>query len=143
MAFLIYLVKPLSVKMSITDDYLLAGRRTQLECLSFGSRPPAQLTWWKEGKKINTSVESVDDNGNWTLSKLLYIPISQDDHKQIVCQAENVNLKGLQIRDTLSFDIFCKHILFCLPFFSYWCPSLIQLRNTAFCVIIAQILYIL
>lgn len=38
---------------------LSAGRKHELLCQSSGSRPPAVITWWRDGQRLDTTTETV------------------------------------------------------------------------------------
>ncbi|CAH1399329.1 unnamed protein product [Nezara viridula] len=52
-------VKPLEVKIQDSNQPLSAGRLYNLPCTSTGSRPPAQLTWWKGDHRLDKTKETV------------------------------------------------------------------------------------
>ena len=45
-------VKPLGVEIISRDQPLSVGRKSELWCKTMGARPPATITWWLGGKKI-------------------------------------------------------------------------------------------
>lgn len=50
--------------MSVTilsNDHtpLSAGRKYDINCITVGSRPPAKLSWYMNGKKLNNHTEKV------------------------------------------------------------------------------------
>ena len=50
-----YLVKPIDVEIVNARHTLIAGREVELICESRGSRPPAQLTWFKDNLELSDS----------------------------------------------------------------------------------------
>ncbi|KAK9743682.1 CD80-like C2-set immunoglobulin domain [Popillia japonica] len=52
-------VGPLDVKILGANQPLSAGRRYDLLCQSSGSRPPATITWWKNGQRLERTKETV------------------------------------------------------------------------------------
>ncbi|KAK9509627.1 hypothetical protein O3M35_006895 [Rhynocoris fuscipes] len=52
-------VKPLDVRILAANQPLSVGRRYDLRCQSTGSRPPAKLTWWKNGLRLDRTKETV------------------------------------------------------------------------------------
>ena len=50
-----YLVKPIDVEIVNARHTLIVGREVELTCESRGSRPPAQLTWFKDNKELSHS----------------------------------------------------------------------------------------
>lgn len=53
-------VGPLDVKIVGANQPLSAGRRYDLLCQSSGSRPPASITWWKNGQRFERTKETVN-----------------------------------------------------------------------------------
>lgn len=53
-------VKPMSVTiLSNEHTPLSAGRKYDINCITVGSRPPAKLSWYMNGKKLNNHTEKV------------------------------------------------------------------------------------
>ena len=55
-----YLVKPIDVEIVNARHTLTVGREVELSCESRGSRPPAQLTWYKDNQELSNSRYSID-----------------------------------------------------------------------------------
>lgn len=45
-------MKPEKVSIVQFDKHMSAGKRYEIECKSSGSRPPANITWWKGSRQI-------------------------------------------------------------------------------------------
>jgi CD80-like C2-set immunoglobulin domain len=52
-------VRPLDVHILGSNQPLSAGRRYDLLCQSSGSRPPATITWWRNGQRLTKTKETV------------------------------------------------------------------------------------
>ena len=52
-------VGPLNIKLLAEHQSLSAGTQYELQCESTGSRPPAMITWWKNGQRLEKSKEMV------------------------------------------------------------------------------------
>lgn len=52
-------VAPLNVRLLGAHQPLSAGRRYDLLCQSAGSRPPAVITWWRDGVRVESTTETV------------------------------------------------------------------------------------
>ncbi|XP_044744412.1 nephrin-like isoform X1 [Coccinella septempunctata] len=89
---------PLDVKILGANQPLSAGRRYDLLCQSSGSRPPASITWWKNGQRLERTKDTTSNDGNTTTSTLSFIPKKEDDGKYLSCRAENkvMNAEGLE-----------------------------------------------
>ena len=53
------LVAPVSVLIVNKGDQLVVGEPSDIVCRSSGSRPPAHITWYLDGKRIEGGTESV------------------------------------------------------------------------------------
>nr|CAH7769565.1 unnamed protein product [Callosobruchus chinensis] len=89
---------PLDVKILSSNQPLSAGRRYDLLCQSSGSRPPASITWWKNGLRLERTKETTSSDGNTTTSTLSLVPKKEDDGKYLTCKAENkiMNIEALE-----------------------------------------------
>lgn len=56
-----YTVPPLNIRLLGAHQPLSAGRRYDLLCQSAGSRPPAVITWWRDGQRLEKTTETVRD----------------------------------------------------------------------------------
>lgn len=54
-------VAPLNIRLLGAYQPLSAGRRYDLLCQSAGSRPPAVITWWQNGVRLEKTTETVSD----------------------------------------------------------------------------------
>ncbi|KAJ3638861.1 hypothetical protein MTP99_002191 [Tenebrio molitor] len=91
---------PLDVKILGANQPLSAGRRYDLLCQSSGSRPPAILTWRKNGQRLEKAKKTTSNDGNTTTSTLSFVPRKEDDGKYLSCKAENkmTSADGLEDR---------------------------------------------
>ena len=55
----IFSVAPVSVLIVNKGDQLVVGEPSDIVCRSSGSRPPAHITWYLDGKRIEGGTESV------------------------------------------------------------------------------------
>ncbi|KAG8192242.1 hypothetical protein JTE90_014100 [Oedothorax gibbosus] len=91
-------LKPLDVRITSIQRPFSAGRKVQLHCESSGARPRAELTWWLDNKRIQTSgKETVSDN--LTSSSLAFLPKGEDNGKILSCKAQNPTLTNSAIED--------------------------------------------
>jgi len=49
-------VKPIDAEIVTPKHTLYAGREVEIVCESRGSRPPAQITWYKDQRKMTHSM---------------------------------------------------------------------------------------
>lgn len=52
-------VRPLTVQILNKNRHLSADRSYEVECRTIGSRPEAQITWWKEKKPMRGKARNV------------------------------------------------------------------------------------
>ncbi|CAL1282679.1 unnamed protein product [Larinioides sclopetarius] len=81
-------LNPTEVQITTPNRPCSAGERIEVVCVSKGSRPPAKISWWKDGKDLKryATEEILDDV---TTSKLFFTPSSDDNEKTLICRAEN------------------------------------------------------
>ncbi|OWR54783.1 turtle protein A, partial [Danaus plexippus plexippus] len=84
---------------------LSSERYVSLSCVSEGSRPPAQLTWFKDNRKFKRGKITDASNDTWVSSTLQFMPLPEDDGVQIKCQADNNALPGQSIEDSFKLDV--------------------------------------
>lgn len=53
-------VTPLNIRLLGAHQPLSAGKRYDLLCQSAGSRPPAVITWWRDGQRLEKTTETVN-----------------------------------------------------------------------------------
>lgn len=89
------LVRPLDVKIVGPQRPLAAsGQASEFGCVSSGSRPPARLTWLKNGRRLDPKLwrqaESARNASAASTTSKLLIKLEPDDHgAQLTCRAEN------------------------------------------------------
>nr|XP_053651478.1 B-cell receptor CD22-like [Cherax quadricarinatus] len=93
---------PESVEVRGLDGPVSAGRPHQVVCEARGSRPPATLTWWLNGrmKKGVSQMTSRDVNVPWTSSTLELVIGPEDEGSKLTCRAENHELPATTIEST-------------------------------------------
>lgn len=52
-------VTPLNIRLLGAHQPLSAGKRYDLLCQSAGSRPPAVITWFRDGQRLEKTTETV------------------------------------------------------------------------------------
>ena len=101
-----------------------AGQKTEIECRTWGSRPPAEITWWRGSRRLPTaasrshystvmesdSVVSVSDSTNLTASILSYTATPEDDGQRLTCRVDNLQLNNEEIEDSVIISVRCKCI---------------------------------
>lgn len=90
---------PLDVRILGSTQSLSAGRRYDLLCQSSGSRPPASITWWKNGQRLENTKETTSNDGNITTSTLSFIASKDDAGKYLSCRSVNTVLSDEALED--------------------------------------------
>ncbi|CAB3364967.1 Hypothetical predicted protein [Cloeon dipterum] len=97
--------RPLNVLILGANQPLSAGRRYDLLCQSSGSRPPATITWWRNGQRLTKSKETTSNDGNTTTSTLSFTPSKEDEGHYLSCRAENPHLSADALEDGWKLEI--------------------------------------
>ncbi|XP_032521218.2 synaptogenesis protein syg-2-like isoform X1 [Danaus plexippus] len=96
---------PLSVSLLNRPQKLLAGATTTLRCVAEGSRPPAEVTWYKDNRSFEKNEVSDHSNETWTVSTLVFTPTPEDHGLIVKCVAVNVALPSKSIDDQLKLNV--------------------------------------
>ncbi|XP_066594122.1 nephrin-like isoform X2 [Prorops nasuta] len=100
-------LKPLNVTILSSEHAPLSeGRKYDVNCMTVGSRPPAKLSWYMEGKKLENYTEKVSEDGNTTTSTLTFTPTLLDHAKTITCRANNPKVRGSILEDTWQLNVY-------------------------------------
>ncbi|XP_038221199.1 B-cell receptor CD22-like [Zerene cesonia] len=86
-------LRPTSVLIVEKPGELSADAEVTLVCVTHGSRPPAQVTWFRENRKYTRGKHSEQINETSTISKLTMLPQPEDDGVTIRCRADNPVLR--------------------------------------------------
>ncbi|CAK1553342.1 unnamed protein product [Leptosia nina] len=98
-------LRPLSVQILKKRGPLSADRTYEVECISTGSRPSAQITWWKASKPLKKNIRNFSD-ANSTTSMVQLVPEAQDHESELTCRTENPRLAASTLEDTWKLDVF-------------------------------------
>ncbi|KAL9899858.1 sidestep VII transmembrane protein isoform 1-T3 [Glossina fuscipes fuscipes] len=96
---------PLNIRLLGAHQPLSAGRRYDLLCQSAGSRPPAVITWWIDGIRLEKTTETTSSDGNQTTSTLSISFSKTDDGKLLTCKAYNHAIPSEPLEDGWKLDI--------------------------------------
>ncbi|KAH7981664.1 hypothetical protein HPB52_000463 [Rhipicephalus sanguineus] len=89
-------LKPVRAVIRGKQDFLSAEFRAEVECEAEGSLPPALVSWWLDGVRLNTSLAQtrLSAGGNVTTSLLGFVPRARDNGRQLRCVATNPRMPG-------------------------------------------------
>ncbi|KAH8280897.1 hypothetical protein KR054_003592 [Drosophila jambulina] len=96
---------PLNIRLLGAHQPLSAGRRYDLLCQSAGSRPPAVITWWQNGIRLEKTTETTSSDGNQTTSTLSISLSKSDAGKYLSCKAYNHAVPSEPLEDGWKLDI--------------------------------------
>ncbi|KAF9414048.1 hypothetical protein HW555_007926 [Spodoptera exigua] len=83
---------PLSVSLLNRPQQLLSAAAATLRCVSEGSRPPAQIVWYKDNRSFDRNMVTDHSNETWSVSTLVFSPSPADNGAIIKCVAANPSL---------------------------------------------------
>jgi len=103
-------LKPLTVNLTQIDKKLSAGHKAEFECSSSGSRPAADLVFFKDGKPIRNNGHMAESKGNVSYAKLVTILNNADDKKTLTCRAFNPKFSKQNdyLEQSVLLDVQCK-----------------------------------
>lgn len=101
-------VKPVSVKILNSTQSLATNREYKIVCQSSGSRPDANISWYKGKKALKRSKELVVRNV--TVSVLTFVPTVEDDGRLLGCRAENPKVSSLYLEQFQNISVHCEYI---------------------------------
>ncbi|KAH8018359.1 hypothetical protein HPB51_003529 [Rhipicephalus microplus] len=104
-------VKPVRAVIRGKQDFLSAEFRAEVECEAEGSLPPALISWWLDGVRLNTSLAQtrLSAGGNVTTSLLGFVPRARDNGRQLRCVATNPKMPGHdQVADNWVLQVHCE-----------------------------------
>ncbi|ETN58361.1 sidestep protein [Anopheles darlingi] len=101
---------PLYVRMQGLRETLTAGVKTQVSCTTAGSRPAPSVVWTKGSSVIRGSSQTTSNDGNVTVSELVFVPGPEDNEKSITCSISYNELDGptVLLKDTHILNV--KHV---------------------------------
>ncbi|KPJ15325.1 Hemicentin-1 [Papilio machaon] len=106
-------LRPLTVEILSREQPLSVGRKADLWCKSTGARPPATITWWLSGKKLNSETKQqisykkmTMEEGNETQSLLQWTPQKEHNGQILACRAEHTKFNQSTIESRLTLNIY-------------------------------------
>ncbi|XP_049267451.1 hemicentin-2 isoform X2 [Rhipicephalus sanguineus] len=105
------ILRPLDAVVRRGDTPLSAGIPVEIVCEAMGSRPPANISWWRNGVQLDQTFNHVSADGNVTTSVVNFTPTSADNGLQLMCRAQNPLLPGAVAEDVWVMRIYYKPIL--------------------------------
>ncbi|XP_037072249.1 nephrin-like [Pollicipes pollicipes] len=92
--------RPLDVEiLGSSRASMQSGMLYALVCRTYGSRPPANISWWVQDRRVLGAQLTESGLGNITSSTLPFKPRPTDNGREITCRAENSLVSGGTIED--------------------------------------------
>ncbi|XP_049961907.1 hemicentin-2 [Schistocerca serialis cubense] len=92
-------LKPQGVRLTSQEMLLSAGKPYTMQCETWGSVPPARVTWMLDGEQLRSPQMQVEHLGNVTVSRLVLRPRVHDQQKELACRVENPYFPGGILED--------------------------------------------
>lgn len=101
---------PLFITMQGLRETLSAGIKTQVSCLTAGSRPSPSIVWTKGESTIRGSSQTTSNDGNVTTSELVFVPGPEDNEKSITCSIDysEPGKPTIRLKDSHKLDV--RHV---------------------------------
>ncbi|RZF47534.1 hypothetical protein LSTR_LSTR009070, partial [Laodelphax striatellus] len=99
-------LKPLKAQILSSFQPLSVDRSVNITCQSIGSRPPAKLSWWIDGKRLEPFWEDESKDGNVSTSMVRFSPSVDDNGKTLTCRADNTEIKGSAEEDFWKLNVY-------------------------------------
>ncbi|XP_055950555.1 nephrin-like isoform X2 [Argiope bruennichi] len=100
-------LSPQEVRIVTPRRPLSSGEVLEVVCQTFGSRPPARLSWWIGQESLNTlAKETVSGDGNATVSRLQFRPTSEEHGKFLICKAHNPETPDSALEDKWELNVY-------------------------------------
>ncbi|KAI8425160.1 hypothetical protein MSG28_006989 [Choristoneura fumiferana] len=110
---------PLSVSLVNRPQQLIAGAASTLRCIAEGSRPSAQISWFKDNRSFEREKISDHSNDTRAISTLVFTPTPLDNGAVIKCIAANPSLPRKAIDDSVQLNIWWWWWWCVLPVMTY------------------------
>ncbi|XP_028172608.1 nephrin-like [Ostrinia furnacalis] len=103
-------LRPTSVMITNKPGQMSADQEITLVCVSHGSRPSAQITWYRENRRYTRGKHSEFTNETTTVSRLSMLPQPEDDGAVIRCRADNPVL-SVALEDSFRMSVVYRPVL--------------------------------
>ncbi|KAL1513913.1 hypothetical protein ABEB36_003251 [Hypothenemus hampei] len=97
--------RPVSTEILNSKNPFSADRKYEIPCQTFGSRPPAKITWLLDGKELITSKHNITIS-NSTFSTLIYTPTREDNLRTLTCRATNTKMNNGIVEASLNLNVY-------------------------------------
>lgn len=100
-------LRPLAVRLLGNNEVFSVGREYKITCETYGSRPPANITWLLKGTKIHGSFVDtrISADKNVTTSVLKFQPKFQHHGAKLTCKVTNNHVAGSTLTDSWNLHV--------------------------------------
>ncbi|KAI8437360.1 hypothetical protein MSG28_011700 [Choristoneura fumiferana] len=103
-------LRPTSVVITDKPGQMSANSEVTLVCVTRGSRPSAQVTWFRENRRYTRGKQTEYTNDTTTVSRLTIVPQPDDDGATMRCRADNAILRAV-LEDSFRMSVVYKPVL--------------------------------
>ncbi|XP_072933154.1 neural cell adhesion molecule 1-like [Epargyreus clarus] len=103
-------LRPTSVSITEKPGQLSADTEVTLTCVAHGSRPSAQITWFRDNRRYTRGKHTEFTNETSTVSRLVMLPQPEDDGAVIRCRADNPVLR-VALEDSFRMSVVYRPVL--------------------------------
>lgn len=101
-------LSPTMVQIRRTETPISAGLPAEILCEVWGSRPPPEISWWKNSVQLEQAFVHLSQDGNLTTSVVEFTPRHSDNGQTLVCRAENRLMPGAVREDQWDLSVHYK-----------------------------------
>ena len=97
---------PLKIEVLNKESELRVGEKRSFKCEAYGSRPPAEITWWLDNQKLDGDIYSPAPVDGTTSTSIYTIrPTEAHSNRTLTCRAENKMIKQGILKESWVLDI--------------------------------------
>lgn len=98
----------MTVRITTVHRPVIVDQAVTITCESTGSRPPAQISWWRGAHRLDSAIEEVTSDENKTISTLQFVAKINDNGQVLSCRADHAVLPDSALEDSWILSVFCK-----------------------------------
>lgn len=98
----------MSITLEGINGPVSANVGRKVTCRVVGARPIPTVTFWLDGRPINSGTVRTTRNGNQTEIELLLKPTAEDQGRFLSCRAETPGLLQGRLQDGVKLEVHCE-----------------------------------
>ncbi|XP_025017403.1 carcinoembryonic antigen-related cell adhesion molecule 5-like isoform X1 [Tetranychus urticae] len=99
---------PLNTTIQFIKSNVVAGNIEMISCHSYGSKPPANITWFIGDYELNNSRLTIDETNLFSTSLLKFTPSVNHNGKHLICKAINPHFPDYSKTDQILLNVHHK-----------------------------------